>query len=195
MLFKRETLEQIAAGRVTLAFRRWSTLDGEARSALRTARWPACDRRGREDHGEGDQGEGREGRRLQVARRAGGGAEQRAKATSTGSLSAASAPIRWIALRKEAKLTKKEMKSVIAALNRLDQASPNGAWTPQHPAPDRQISGAPRARSRDEHRPRPDDLQARRQEAEGARPDRASRGRLPALAARPRGAGGDLPTP
>ena len=34
-----------------------------------------------------------------------------------------------IALRKEAKLTKKEMKSVIAALNRLDHASPSGAWT------------------------------------------------------------------
>jgi hypothetical protein len=34
-----------------------------------------------------------------------------------------------IALRKQAKFTKKEVKSVIAALNRLDQSSPHGAWT------------------------------------------------------------------
>ncbi len=128
MLFKRETLEQIAAGRVTLAFRRWSTLEVKPGSALRT--------------GAGLLAIGAVEKitakaiREKDAKDAG----YKSRAALVDELSESEGDLYRIAfrrigadpleaLRKEAKLTKKEMKSVIAALNRLDQASPNGAWT------------------------------------------------------------------
>jgi hypothetical protein len=128
VLFKRDTIDQIAAGRVTLAFRRWPSPTVRPGSVLRTAAGvlaiDAVEKTTTKAIKEKD------------ARSAG----HKSRAALIEALADAEGDLYRIAfrrigadpleaLRKEAKLTKKEMKSVIAALNRLDQASPGGAWT------------------------------------------------------------------
>jgi hypothetical protein len=128
VLFKKETLDQIEAGRVTLAFHRWPKPAVKAGGALRTAAGVlaivAVDKITAKAIKETD------------AKRAG----YKSRAALMAELESEEGDLYriafrrigadpLIALRKEAKLTKKEMKSVIAALNRLDHASPNGAWT------------------------------------------------------------------
>ncbi len=128
MLFKRETLDQIEAGRVTLAFRRWPRPEVKAGSVLRTGAGllviDAVEKITLKAIRERD------------AKIAG----YKSRAVLVEELGESEGDLYRIAfrrigvdpleaLRKEAKLTKKEMKSVIAALNRLDHASPSGAWT------------------------------------------------------------------
>jgi hypothetical protein len=128
MLFRKETLDAIAAGKVTLAFRRWEkptvkaggsllthagllaidAVDQIAPSAIRDTHAKAAGFRSRAALME--ELSKQEGDLYRIAFRRVGDDPR-------------------IALRKEAKLTKAEMKSVIAALNRLDQASDRGAWT------------------------------------------------------------------
>jgi hypothetical protein len=128
VLFKRETLEQIEAGRVTLAFRRWTRRTVRAGGTLRTSAGlhaiDAVDKIKAKAIGEKDaKTAGHRSRSALMAELGEGeGDLYRIAFRRLGA-----DPL--IALRKEAKLTKKEMKSVIAALNRLDHASPNGAWT------------------------------------------------------------------
>ncbi len=128
MLFKRDTLDQIAAGRVTLAFRRWPRPEAKAGSTLRTgAGLLAID--------------AVEKITLKaIKERDAKSAGYQSRAALVEELGESEGDLYRIdfrrigvdpleVLRKEAKLTKKEMKSVIAALNRLDHASPSGAWT------------------------------------------------------------------
>jgi hypothetical protein len=177
VLFKRETLEQIAAGRVTLAFRRWTKPTVKAGVGLRTAAGllaiDSVDKIAAKSIKEKDaKSAGHKSRAALMEELADGeGDLYRIAFRRIGD-----DPL--IALRKEAKLTKKEMKSVIAALNRLDHASGTGAWTRTTL---RLIDKYPARRE-------PDDLQARGAQAEGARPGRGAGGRLPPLAARPRSA-------
>jgi hypothetical protein len=128
VLFKRETLEQIAAGRVTLAFRRWTKPTVKAGVGLRTAAGllaiDSVDKIAAKSIKEKDaKSAGHKSRAALMEELADGeGDLYRIAFRRIGD-----DPL--IALRKEAKLTKKEMKSVIAALNRLDHASGTGAWT------------------------------------------------------------------
>jgi hypothetical protein len=128
VLFKRETLEQIEAGRVTLAFRRWTRPTLRAGGSLRTSAGllaiDAVDKITAKAIGEKDlKSAGYRSRSTLMAELDDGeGDLYRITFRRIGA-----DPL--IALRKEAKLTKKEMKSVIAALNRLDHASASGAWT------------------------------------------------------------------
>jgi hypothetical protein len=128
VVFKREILDQIAAGRVTLAFHRWSMPTVKAGSALRTSAGllaiDAVDKITAKAIKETD------AKRAGYKSRAALMAELEKEEGDLYRIAfrrVGADPL--IALRKEAKLTKKEMKSVIAALNRLDHASPNGAWT------------------------------------------------------------------
>jgi hypothetical protein len=128
VLFKKETLDQIAEGRVTLAFRRWAKPAVRVGGAVRTSAGllaiDAVDKIVAKQIKDTDAK--RAGAKSRAALMAeleeGEGDLYRIMFRRVGD-----DPL--IALRKEAKLTKKEMKSVIAALNRLDHDSPNGAWT------------------------------------------------------------------
>jgi hypothetical protein len=128
VLFKKEILDQIASGRVTLAFRRWQKPALKAGTSLRTSAGmlaiDAVDRILPKSIKDTDLR--RAGYRSKTALTADLGEEEGDLYRIT-FRRVADDPL--IALRKEAKLTKKEMKSVIAALNRLDHESPNGAWT------------------------------------------------------------------
>ncbi len=130
MLFKRETLDLIAAGKVTLAFRRWSQPTVRAGAALRTAAGilaiDAVDKIApaaiKDSEARKAGYKSRAALMADLGKLDGGGELYRIAFRHVG------ADPR-IALRKEAKLTKKDVKSVIAALNRLDQANKTGAWT------------------------------------------------------------------
>ena len=129
MLFRRETLDAIAAGKVTLAFRRWPRPSVKAGGTLRTSAGilaiDAIDKITPAAIKEKDaQSAGYKSRAALL---------DELKKTEEGDLYRIAfhriGPDPRIALRKEANVTIKEMKSVIAAMNRLDHASPSGAWT------------------------------------------------------------------
>ena len=128
MLFNKDTLDQIAAGRVTLAFHRWPTPAVKAGVALRTPAGllavDAVEKIMAKAIKDSDaKRAGFKSRAVLMAELE----KEQGDLYRVAFRRVGDDPL--IALRKEAKLTKKEMKSVIAALNRLDQASPNGAWT------------------------------------------------------------------
>lgn len=129
MLFKKDTLEGIAANRVTVAYRRWKKPTVAAGGALMTAvgvlAIEAVDRTAlakiTEDDARASGFATRSALLKEIARHPGGdlyrvkfklgGADPR------------------IALRQDGYLSKTEMKNVLAALSRLDQTSGHGAWT------------------------------------------------------------------
>lgn len=128
MLFKRETLEQIADGRVTLAFRRWTKPAVKAGVGLRTAAGllaiDSVEKIAAKSIKEKDAKSAGHKSRAALMEELGDGEGDLYRIAFR---RIGDDPL--IALRKEAKFTKKEMKSVIAALNRLDHASGTGAWT------------------------------------------------------------------
>ncbi len=127
MLFKRETLDLIADGRVTLAFRRWTRPRVKAGATLATAVGVLV---------------------VDAVQKVAPSAVKEADIASAGYVSrrallealpgdgdlyriafhrAAAGPANGRA--RNGRFTKKEMRSVIVALKRLDQASPRGPWT------------------------------------------------------------------
>ncbi len=128
MLFKKETLDAIAAGDVTLAFRRWEKPTVKAGGTLLTRAGVLAINQVdrvvpsaiRESHAKAAGFKSRAALLKELEQQEGD--LYRIAFHRVG-------PDPRVALRKEAKLTKAEMKSVIAALNRLDQASDRGAWT------------------------------------------------------------------
>jgi len=128
VLFKRETLEQIADGSVTLAFRRWTKPTVKAGIGLRTAAGllaiDSVEKITAKSIKEKDAKSAGHKTRAALMEELGDGEGDLYRIAFR---RIGADPL--IALRKEAKLTKKEMKSVIAALNRLDHASGTGAWT------------------------------------------------------------------
>lgn len=128
LLFRRDTLDQIATGKVTLAFRRWAVPTLRAGFAIRTpAGVLAIDKVEKVTPAQIKDKDARSaGYKSRASLMAELGKEP-GDIYRIGFRLAGPDPL--IALRKEAKLTKKEMKSVIAALNRLDHESPSGAWT------------------------------------------------------------------
>lgn len=129
MLFKKDTLERIAAKEVTLAFRRWKKPTVKPGGALMTAvgvlGFEAVEKTALSKITEDDaKAAGFASRSLllkEIAKHPGGdlyrvkfrlgGADPR------------------IALRQDGHLSKSEMKNVLLALSRLDQTSQHGAWT------------------------------------------------------------------
>jgi len=129
MLFKKDTLEEIAAKRVTLAFRRWKKPTVKAGGALMTAvgvlAIDAVDKTAlsklTEDDAKAAGYPSRAALLKDIAKHPGGdlyrvkfrlgGADPR------------------IALRQDGHLSRSEMKNVLAALSRLDQTSEHGIWT------------------------------------------------------------------
>lgn len=129
MLFRKDTLEEIAAKRVTVAFRRWRKPSITAGGALMTAVGvlaiesveKSALARITEDDAKAAGFPTRAALLKEIARHPGGdlyrvkfrlgGADPR------------------IALRQDGHLSKTEMKNVLAALSRLDQTSEHGAWT------------------------------------------------------------------
>ena len=129
MLFKKDTLERIAAKEVTVAFRRWKKPTVKPGGALMTAvgvlGFEAVEKTALSKITEDDaKAAGYASRSLllkEIAKHPGGdlyrvkfklgGADPR------------------IALRQDGHLSKSEMKNVLLALSRLDQTSHHGAWT------------------------------------------------------------------
>jgi hypothetical protein len=131
VLFKRDILDQIASGRVTLAFRRWSKPPVRPGGALRTAAGVLAIETVEKVASlaalrEADARNA--GYRSRAALLEEIGRDDTAGDLYRVSFRHVGADPR-IALRREAKLTKKDVKSVIAALNRLDQEGKNGSWT------------------------------------------------------------------
>jgi len=129
MLFKKATLEGIAAKKVTLAFRRWKKPPVKTGGALMTAvgvlAIESVEKTAlskiTEDEAKAAGFETRAALLKEIAKHPGGDL-YRVK------LKLGGADPR-IALRQDGHLSKSEMKNVLAALSRLDQTSEHGAWT------------------------------------------------------------------
>ena len=98
-----------------------------------------------------------------------------------------------IALREDAALTDEDVATLDLRLERLDRASPYGAWTMSTLALIVRAPAATGARPRRDGRPRDRAVQARRPQAQGDGPDRQLRRGLRDLAARTRLPGPDDP--
>lgn len=129
MLFKKDTLEGIAAKKVTLAFRRWKKPTVKAGGALMTAvgvvAFETVEKTAlakiTEDDAKAAGFATRAALLKEIAKHPGGDL-YRIK------LKLGGADPR-IALRQDGNLSKTEMKNVLAALSRLDQTSEHGPWT------------------------------------------------------------------
>jgi hypothetical protein len=129
MLFKKEVLDQIAAKRVTLAFRRWRKpsvkVGGTLTTAVGVLKIEAVDKVAMTKISEAE------------AKRAGfptRSALLKELAKHPGSdvyrvTFRVQGPDPRVALRENGRLTKAEIKSTIAALKSLDESSEHGAWT------------------------------------------------------------------
>ena len=129
MLFKKDTLEEIAAKRVTVAYRRWRKPSVKAGGALTTAvgvlAIDAIEKTALSKIGEEDAraaGYPTRAALLKDIARHPGGDLYRVKFRLGG------ADPR-IALRQDGHLSRSEMKNVLAALSRLDQLGEHGPWT------------------------------------------------------------------
>jgi hypothetical protein len=129
MLFKKDTLEGIAAKKVTLAFRRWKKPTVKAGGALMTAvgvvAFEAVEKTAltkiTEDDAKAAGFATRAALLKEIAKHPGGDL-YRIKLKLGG-------VDPRIALRQDGNLSKTEMKNVLAALSRLDQTSEHGPWT------------------------------------------------------------------
>ena len=182
MLLPRAALNEIQAGRIDRAFRRWKRPTVRAGGTLRTSIGllaidcvePITDADVTEEDARHAGFASREAlfaflpvrdEQLYRIRLRTGGVDPRA------------------ALREQATLTPGGSRDLHARLARLDARSPDGPWTAATLAA---IAARrhPRGRPGGIARARAAAVQGRRAEAEGARPDREPRGRLPHLAAR-----------
>ena len=183
MLFRQADLAAIAAGEITVAFRRWkrpmARAGGTQQTPAGVLAFDAVERV--DDVTDAD------------ARRAGLPDADAVRALLRGREGDlyrirfhVAGPDPRIALRAAADLSSQERAAIAARLERLDRASRHGPWTEATLRAIADAPGAARGRSRGAVRPRAPEVQDRRAQAQGARADREPRGRLPALAARPR---------
>ena len=183
MLFRQADLAAIAAGEITVAFRRWkrpmARAGGTQQTPAGVLAFDAVERV--DDVSDAD------------ARRAGLPDADAVRALLRGREGDlyrirfhVAGPDPRIALRAAADLSREERAAIAARLARLDRASRARPLDGGDPARDRRRAGRARGRSGGAVRPRAPQVQDGRAQAQGARADREPRGRLPALAAWPR---------
>jgi hypothetical protein len=183
MLFRQADLVAIAAGEITVAFRRWRRPAVKAGRTLQTAAGrlaiDSVERVEPEAITRADL------RRAGFADRAALLALLRADGDLYRIAFHVAGPDPRIALRARTTLDAAERADIAARLARLDGVSSRGVDRGDA-ARDRGCSGHARRRPRGRVRTRAAAVQGRRAQAQGARADREPRGRLPAVAARPR---------